>query len=86
MDDYEGFGTAPIKKEGYTLNLETGESYPTPEHTDIDRARLEVWSNSWLEICYDPDETRETIHAIVDGWLNRCEEAALKLEQLLQRQ
>lgn len=63
-----GFGMAPVKREGYTVNLETGESHKT---TDAERAAASKSTETWMEIPVDPmKQSRAQIHAMVDAWIN----------------
>ena len=63
-----GFGNAPIKQEGYTLNLKTGESHPT---TDAERETAALSTETWMELPVNPaKQSREEIHKMVDDWLD----------------
>ena len=67
-----GFGMVPIKREGYTTNLETGESHPT---TDAERATAALDTSTYMEIRIDPKkQSREDIHREVDRWLDDYEQ------------
>ena len=66
-----GFGMVPIKREGYTTNLATGESHPT---TDTERAEAALDTSTYMEIRIDPKkQSREDIHREVDRWLDNYE-------------
>jgi hypothetical protein len=63
-----GFGMAPLKREGHTTNLETGESHRT---TAAERAAAARDTRTWMELPVDPiKQTREQIHRAVDKWLD----------------
>ena len=71
LSDMTGFGLAPIKQEGYTTNLETGESHPT---TPEEKLQSHLNRATWLELPFDPvTQTREELHAQVDEWLDQLE-------------
>ena len=61
------FGMAPVKREGYSINLATGKAYKT---TDAERTAAVKRGPDWMELPIPKNMGRARVHKMVDEWLD----------------